>query len=163
MTPPPPAAIARVGTLAVAAYAAMAALQILVLNPLAAAPGRSLAQIHADMDAAGESLGTPTVVVVAGVALAMAITLAVNARREPPSSWRLYLAGYLAILMLGVPAYWVASFGAGMSLADTYGITGGDHSPWALPLYAVSALAFIGLVTLAAAALTGRSAPQSSR
>ena len=39
--------IAALGTLAVVAYAALAAVQILVLNPLAAVPGRTLPQIEA--------------------------------------------------------------------------------------------------------------------
>lgn len=70
--------IAALGTLAVVAYAALAAVQILVLNPLAAVPGRT-----------------------------------------------------------------------GMALADSFGISGGDHAPWALPLYIASALALVALVTLA--------------
>lgn len=48
--------IAFVGTLLVVAYAGLAVVQIFVLNALAAAPGKTLGQIHADMAAAGESL-----------------------------------------------------------------------------------------------------------
>ncbi|MEV8249586.1 hypothetical protein AB0O87_01515 [Microbacterium sp. NPDC076768] len=33
-----------------------------------------------------------------------------------------------------------------MALADTFGISGGDYSPWAWPLYAVSALAGLVLI-----------------
>ncbi|GIG53587.1 hypothetical protein Dac01nite_03390 [Demequina activiva] len=33
-----------------------------------------------------------------------------------------------------------------MALADTHGISGGDHSPWAWPLVAASALAVLALV-----------------
>lgn len=51
--------IAAVGTALVTAYAGLAALQILVLNPLAAAPGRNLDEIGEDMAAAGESLTAP--------------------------------------------------------------------------------------------------------
>jgi hypothetical protein len=50
------------------------------------------------------------------------------------------------MIVLGTPAYFFASFGPGMSLADTYPISGGDHSPWARPLYAASALALLALV-----------------
>ena len=53
--------VALVGTLAVLAYAALAGLQILVLNPLAAVPGRTLPQIEAEMARWGESLGAPWV------------------------------------------------------------------------------------------------------
>ena len=31
----------------------------------------------------------------------------------------------------------------GMALADSFGISGGDHAPWALPLYIASALALV--------------------
>ena len=56
----------------------------------------------------------------------------------------------LALLVLGAPAYVVASFPAGMSLADTYGISGGDHSPWASPLFATSLAALLLGIALAA-------------
>ena len=45
--------------------------------------------------------------------------------------------------------------GPGMALADTYGIGGGDHSPWAWPIYVVSALALAGLVAVVVLLLRG--------
>ncbi|MFX8942082.1 hypothetical protein ABTN11_20655, partial [Acinetobacter baumannii] len=52
---------------------------------------------------------------------------------------------YLTLLVLGEPAYIFTSFGVGMALADTYGITGGDASPWGMPLHVTSLLALLGL------------------
>lgn len=141
--------IAALGTLAVVAYAALAAVQILVLNPLAAVPGRTLPQIEAELARWGESLGTPRVLGLLGFGVTLAVALLVTAWLDKdPAPWD-YALGYLAMLVLGAPAYFVASFGAGMALADSFGISGGDHAPWALPLYIASALALVALVTLA--------------
>lgn len=60
---------------------------------------------------------------------------------------------FLALLMLGAVGYFVASFGAGMALADTFGISGADYSPWARPLYVVSALAAVAIVVGGAVAV----------
>ena len=57
---------------------------------------------------------------------------------------------YLILLALGTPAYFIANFGPGMALADTYGIGGADASPWAVPLHVTSMLAVIALAGLAA-------------
>ena len=138
------------GTALVVAYAALAGLQILVLNPLAAAPGLSLEQIRQDLSAAGESLRAQFVLVVLAFGVACAIlvlVLAAAGRLASPTGPAL---AYLALLVLGAPAYVVASFPAGMSLADTYGISGGDHSPWASPLFATSLAALLLGIALAA-------------
>lgn len=138
------------GTLAVVVYALVAAAQILVWNPLAAAPGRSLSQITADMAAAGESLDAP---IVAGTLLVGPLVMLAVWRKAARGTVtaRTTLTTALAMLVLGTPAYWVASFGPGMALADTYFTTGGDHAPWAIALHVVSSVALIGLAVLAAA------------
>lgn len=139
--------ISIAGVLAVTAYAAVAAVQILVLNPLAAVPGRTLDEIRAEMDAAGEILLWEPVVFILGIGVALAVVVAVlsiRGRAHPivPAM------SFLALLMLGALGYFAASFGVGMSLADTFGISGGDYSPWARPLYAVSLLAGVALVVV---------------
>jgi hypothetical protein len=131
--------------LAVTAYAALAAVQILVLNPLAAAPGLTLTEIRGRMSDAGESLMPGTVLGILGLGVAMAIGVAVvclvtRAHPVVPAMT------FLAVLMGGAPAYFVASFGPGMALADTFMIGGADASPWAIPLFAVSALAAVGIL-----------------
>lgn len=134
------------GVIAITAYAALAALQILVLNPLAAAPGDlSLVEIRAAMSDAGESLMPTTVLGILGAGVCLGIGTAavcILTRSHPivPTTT------FLALLIGGAPAYFVASFGPGMALADTFGIGGGDASPWAVPLYAVSAMSAIALL-----------------
>ena len=94
---------------------------------------------------AGESLMPTTVLGIlgAGVCLAIgtaAVCIVTRAHPVVPAMT------FLALLMGGAPAYFVASFGPGMALADTFGIGGADASPWALPLFAVSALAAIAVL-----------------
>ncbi|QEW00347.1 hypothetical protein F6J84_09750 [Microbacterium caowuchunii] len=136
--------IACIGTLLVIAYAGLALLQILVLNPLAAAPGRSLDRIHTEMAMAGESLSAPMAIGVLSVGVAIAVLALVLLARSRVATPIAAVFAYLLILVFGAPAYFVASFGAGMGLADTYLISGADRSPWAAPLYVISALAFFG-------------------
>lgn len=137
-----------VGVLAVAAYAVLAAVQILVLNPLAAVPGERIAAIYAEMDAAGETMPVmmPLLVLAVGVAAAVVVAvLSIRSRLEPAHSALLFLL----LLIFGTPGYFVASFGPGMNLADTFMISGGDHSRWSLLLYAASLGAAVAAVILA--------------
>lgn len=151
-----PLLVAIVGTVLVVAYAALAAVQILILNPLAAAPGRTLAQIHTDMDAAGESVnnGMTIGILAVGVLLAVVVLIATVAGSAVSAVGT--TAIYLTLLVAGALGYFAASFGWGISLADTYGISGADYSPWALPLYAVSLLALAGLAIIALALALNR-------
>ncbi|MDF2509593.1 MAG: hypothetical protein K0Q52_3452 [Microbacterium sp.] len=144
--------ISIAGVLAVTAYAAWAAVQILVLNPLAAVPGRTLDQIRSEMSAAGEELLWEPVAFILGIGVVLAVVVAIvsiRGRAHP----MVPAMSFLALLMLGAFGYFAASFGPGMSLADTFGIGGADYSPWARPLYAVSLLAGAALVV--GAAVTG--------
>lgn len=137
--------ISIAGVLAVLAYAALAAVQILVLNPLAAAPGLTLDEIHFEMAGAGENLGEGAVFLILGIGVVLAVVVAVASilgRADPV----IPTMSFLALLMFGVVGYFAASFGAGMGLADTFGISGADYSPWALPLYVISALAAVTIL-----------------
>jgi len=164
MAPPPTASsnhrtavvFAGIGTLLVTAYAGLAALQILVLNPLAAAPGKELDQIHADMAAAGESMSTPMALGVLSAGVGLGIVLFVLIALSRNSTPQAAVLGYLVLLIFGTPAYFIASFGAGMGLADTYGISGGDYSPWAQALYLISLLAFVSALTIGVIDLSRR-------
>ena len=138
-----PIVVAVIGTVVVVAYALLAAVQILVLNPLAAVPGAELSQIYADVSAAGESMGAPLVLAGLAVGPVVAVGLLLRTRRRPDGEARIVAVQYLALVALGAFGYFWASFGPGMALADTYGISGGDHSPWATPLQAVSGVAFV--------------------
>lgn len=151
--------VSAVGTVLVTVYAAFAALQILVLNPLAAMPGKTLPQIHADMAAFGESPGTGLALVVVGTGVSLAVLIFALLAPRKDATVTAALLAYLTMLVLGTPAYFVASFGPGMSLADTYGISGADYSEGANALYLTSGLALLGLVALAVARMATRSAP----
>lgn len=148
--------ISIVGVLAVLAYAAFAAVQILVLNPLAAAPGRTLDEIRFAMSEAGESLMPGRALLVLGIGVALAVVLAVVVVRTGAHPIVLVM-GFLALLMLGAIGYFAASFGAGLGLADAFGISGGDYSPWAVPLYVVSVLSGVVLVAVGAVVAARRS------
>lgn len=138
--------VAVVGLALVTLYAALAAVQALVLNPLAAAPGRTLTQIVDDVEASHDSLGTWVTlgVLLGGVLLALTLVLITWLSAAPRPCH--VAAWFLGMLAAGSPAYFMASFGPGMALADTYGISGADTSPWGLPLHLVSAAALLGLV-----------------
>ena len=142
-----------VGVMVIAAYAVVGAMQILVWNPLAAVPGKSLQQIEAEMVAVGESLGEPVVYgfVVIGIGLALAVLGAALLGRIKRVKTVLILG--LVLLTLGAPAYWLASFTAGMSIADTFATHGGDHAPWGGVLLKFSLGALLALLP---AALLGR-------
>lgn len=141
--------VAAVGTALVWGYATLALVQILYLNPLAAAPGRTLAEIHHDLAAANESLGAPMAFAIMAIGPILAVViLGLTVVRRITNPWVTALI-YLAVLTVGPGAYFVASFGAGMSLADTYMIGGADYSPWARPLYFISLAAAVMLVATA--------------
>jgi hypothetical protein len=154
--------VSVVGAAAVTAYAVWAAIHILVLNPLAAVPGSSLAEIRGAIADAGElfSIGMVVGILAIGPVLAIAAAWVCIANRVQPI---VAVSAPIALLILGAPGYFVASFAPGMALADTFMISGGSHSPWHLPLYAVSVVAAIGAIALAiGAAARARSAPATA-
>ncbi|WP_286166534.1 hypothetical protein [Arthrobacter sp. AQ5-05] len=129
----------------VAGYAVVGALQIMVWNPLAAVPGATLAGIRAEMSGAGEYPGTPLVVAWAltGILLGAGVLLAAL-RRKVSAAGATTLS--LLFIALGAPSLMVASFPSGIGLADTFGLSGGDHAPWGSVLYLASAAALLLLV-----------------
>ena len=133
--------------LAVTAYSGWALVQILVLNPLWAVPGTPLRQIYAEVAAAGQSMDVWLVVLFLafGPLAMLAIVLLASARRL---AWWIPSVVGLGLLTLGPVAYWWASVAPAIGLADTYLISGGNHSPWAWPLVVASALALLGLAVL---------------
>ena len=139
-------AVALIGTGAVVAYALLAAVQILVWNPQAAVPGVGLDQIYADVAATGESMAAGMVIAFLAVGPLLAIALLVGVWRRPEGRASVVGVRFLVLLALGAPAYFWANFGPGMALADTFFVSGGDHSPWSAPLYVTSGLAVLALV-----------------
>jgi len=138
--------IVLVGVLATAAFAVVGALQILVWNPMAAVPDMSLPEIRAAMSAADEPLVPAPVYVwaLAGPVLAL-IVGALSILRIPDLPWTIARL-FLLIVLLGTPTYVFVSFGPGMSIADTFASSGGDHAPWSRILYGMSLIALIFLL-----------------
>lgn len=94
------------------------------------------------MSGANVSGGTPLVAVWAltGILLGAGVLVAALRRKiSAAGATRLPLA----IIVLGAPSLMIASSPAGMGLADTFGISGGDHAPWGALLCLVSAVALI--------------------
>ncbi|WP_233201768.1 hypothetical protein [Cryobacterium sp. Y11] len=133
-----------VGFAVVAGYAIVGVLQILVWNPLAAVPGATLGQIRADMARVDESLTADLVLIwgAIGIALAAVVLLVATRRHTSP------VAAYLVLLVFAAPGHIFVAFAPGMSLADTFMISGGDHAPWGMALYLVSAAALVALIVL---------------
>lgn len=148
--------------LLLAMLALLGAFQTLVLNPLAAAPAdRSLTQIYVDLApqaSAFELAAFPALVFFAGIS--GALVLARLARRRSQIDPLVLLTVGLGLLTAAAPAYWVVSFGIGMGLADTYMISGADHSPWAWPIHFVSAASALGLLACLIALSRGRCHPR---
>lgn len=140
--------VCGVGVLSVTLYAAWAAVQILVLNPLAARPGDTLAQVYADMVAVGETMPVVPTLIFLALGIAIAVVVAVLSIRSDVDATVAALL-FLVVLALGTPAYFVASFSPGMYVADAFGVSGADGSPWAAPLYVVSLLASGAIIGLA--------------
>ncbi|WP_314431988.1 hypothetical protein, partial [Microbacterium lacticum] len=146
-----PVTVAVLGGLAVVLYAAVAALQILVWNPLAAVPGASLVEISGHLDDTGEAFSPWSVLATLLVGPVLALALVVIAALGRLSAvW--CGAAVCAVIAAGALGYFGAAFIPGMSLADAYGISGGDHAPGGLVLCAVSAVAAAGAIVFAVVA-----------
>lgn len=136
--------VSTVGVAVVVIYAGLAALQILVFTPLAAAPGLSLAEVKAEMHSAGESLNEASTISILAIGPLIAVVvaaIAVRARAHPA----IPAITLLIVLMLGGPGLFVASFGPGMGMADTFMVAGGIFLPGVMPFFVVSVIAGVAL------------------
>lgn len=139
--------IGVLGTVAVLSYAVFAAVQIQVLNPLATVPGAELRQIHAAVGRTSDTMGWGLMfaLLLPGPVIAASTALAGARGRLSRTAVAMIMLG---LLTGGSPIYLLASFPAGMTLADTFGVGGADHAPWALILHALSLLAVLALAAL---------------
>jgi hypothetical protein len=156
----PAGLVGILGAALVLAYALFAALQIQVLNPLATVPGSTLGEIHAAVGRTADTMGWGLMIAALLPGPLLAAASAVAAVRGRISA-RTTLLLALGILALGTPVYFVASFPAGMTLADTFGVGGADHAPWSAILHGVSALSAVLLaaVVISAAVDAARRPP----
>ncbi|QCR53303.1 hypothetical protein C1N80_06730 [Brachybacterium sp. SGAir0954] len=138
--------VGPVGAAAVLAYAAFAALQIQVLNPLATMPDLTLEEIHDVIDGrdSEDTMGWGLMTVTLLIGPVTAVIVAILGVRGRVSAGTVAMI-MLGLLSLGSLAYLVASFPAGMTLADTFMVGGADHAPWATILHSVSAVSLFAL------------------
>lgn len=141
--------VGLIGAAAVLAYAVFAALQIQVLNPLATVPGSTLKEIHAAVEQrqSADTMGWGLMIVTLLIGPLIAVAVATMAARGRLRAWTVLMA-LLALLALGSPGYFMASFPAGMTLADTFMVDGADHAPWANILHAISLLSVVALAVV---------------
>lgn len=156
-SPPHPAAaspsprlrwVAVLGPLLVIACALFAALQIQVLNPMATVPESSLAEIHAAVGRTADTMGWGIMIATLLPGPILAVLLALAGLRGRISIYGVVL-GMLGLLVGASPIYLIASFPAGMTLADTFGVGGADHAPWAMILHVLSMLSLVALAVIA--------------
>lgn len=137
--------VAVVGVLVVAAYAALLALNALVLDPLGAVPGRSLEEIYARVDVGNDVVQDVIgVLVVAGIGVGLALTAAIVglASRLPATTIAVL---HLGVLAAGALATFQSGFFLGMDVADSWPTDGGAHTIWAGVLYLTSLAALIAI------------------
>ncbi len=141
--------LGRLGLGTVAVYAGLGVLHLPVLNPLAAVPGVGLGSIYDRVHQAGETMGGTLAVLWALVLIGLSGAAWWQVRRPGAFTGTQVLRANPMLVVLGAPSLFVVSFWSGTSLADTFGISGGDHAPWARVLYQVSALAALGFLWIA--------------
>ncbi|MFC0672467.1 hypothetical protein [Brachybacterium hainanense] len=138
------------GTLGVLAYLVLCGLEIFVLAPRAGAPGRTLAQIYADLGASGElphAMALPAVVLLGGLAVCLAVIAVTFVYRR--MTWLASALTYLALLTMGAPMLVIAGFAPGMALSDVYGNSGADfHTVLSAGLVGLSGAALLSLLVL---------------
>ncbi|WP_374314970.1 hypothetical protein [Microbacterium sp.] len=127
--------------------------------PVISALGCVLVIAHAVL---AEAPGTAVTLVILGTGVALAILVFALMAFRPDASGTAATLFYLLMLVFGAPAFFAASFGPGMSLADTYGISGADYAPWGKVLYLVSAVALIAAVVVAVTHMPVRRAPAAT-
>ena len=149
--------VAATGVGVVAAYAALMAVESLVLDPLAAVPGQSLAQIHNYLAHAGMDVAADiwSVLIFSAVGVVLAVVASFVGLHMKVAAPGLAIA-FLGILAMGAVVTFGNGFGLGMDVADAYGIGGGDHTIWAGVLYITSLIAAVAIPVVAIAAAKRR-------
>lgn len=144
--------LALVFTILTLAGVTVGVLHITVWNPLAKMPGMTLDEIYAAMEAANQGTGASLIVAWAAfwslAAIALPVLCLVPRLDRVLSTRRILVIG---LLVVGGTVFfqWVAGFGMGMSMADTFMTSGGDAAPTG------AVLTIFGQVALVAALLVG--------
>ncbi len=131
--------VAVAGVSVVAVYAAQLVLVQLVLDPLAAVPGRSLAAIYAELERQGFHTGLDVAVVVGvglvGILLAAGVQWVLAEQRAPLFAM---VAANLGVLAAGIFPAWASGMALGMDVADAFMVGGGYHTAWFTVLVGMS-------------------------
>jgi hypothetical protein len=137
--------VAVTGGIVVAAYAALLALDQIVLDPLTLVPGWPLTAIAAEVAAHGNAVALDLVgvLVIAAVGVALGIAVAVAGLRGALPT-HVVAVLHLGVLVLGALATFPASFLFVMDVLDSFRTTE-DHSPWMHVLWLTSLLALIAI------------------
>lgn len=128
-------------------------LQILVWNPLAKLPELELSQIYRAINDAGESTGESLVLgwVICWCFITLGFVVACyRARPAVLAEGRGLLGVWLLLVSLLGGGYFIASFPLGMSLADTFGLGGGDAGSVSTAIFLLADLCLAAAVYLGA-------------
>ena len=151
------------GPLLVALYAGVMVVSLGWLEPRAAVPGLTRAEIAQGLDDFGSDLTSLTwslvVVGLIGVGLSVAAS---SLGRRARLSLSTIATLHLGLLVLGAPVSFFAAFPLGMDVADTFGVSGGLRTPWHLVLLWASGISLLALLVLRFSTLrTGQPATPS--
>ncbi|WP_143738885.1 hypothetical protein [Microbacterium sp. Yaish 1] len=153
--------VAIAGLVSVTALLALGVLDLLVWNPLAKVPGYELSAIYAEMIAADgfdPALAAQSVAVWGGVWLVAAVGVTVVALTRGGAWLTPRRLGILYLSIIGAALFLrlFAGFSIGMSIADTFGTSGGDVSALSQVFHLVGPLSFAAALLLFGWAPAGR-------
>lgn len=145
--------VAIAGLVSITVLLVLGALDLLVWNPLAKVPGYELSAIYAEMIAADgfdPALAAQSVAVWGGVWLvaAAAVTVAALTRGGAWLTPRRLGILYLSIIGAALFLRLFAGFSIGMSIADTFGTSGGDVSALSQVFHLVGPISFAAALLL---------------
>ncbi|WP_146070329.1 hypothetical protein [Arthrobacter sp. GMC3] len=136
----------------IVAVVVIGTLHIVLWNPLAKVPGMSLDEIHSRMAVAGESPGNLMMFLWVGFSLFLAAALVLACALPRMAGFftarRIVVAGLVGI---GITCFFhsFAGFSMGMSLADTFDVSGGDSAPSGPVVAVLGLLAAVAALLLA--------------
>lgn len=138
-----------VGPVVVALYAAVMVLTIVVWDPAAAVPALTYPEIVAGLGDAGVNVTAAAIGLIVWGTVGVLLALVLSALGFTGHLGRgAVIRGQLAVIAAGAPAYFFGSFSLGMDVADTFAVSGGDHTPLGGVLYAVSGVALLALAAV---------------
>ncbi|TFB84129.1 hypothetical protein E3O44_16765 [Cryobacterium algoricola] len=151
-----------VGPVIVLLYATVMVLTITIWDPAAAVPWLTYQEIIAGLNEAGIIVAAEVIglIVWAYLGVGLALVLSILGFTGHAGLGAVIL-GQLALIAAGAPAYFWGSFSLGMDVADTFGVSGGSHTPLSGLLYATSGVALLALVAVSIRMVANRRSMRS--